>query len=72
VFLLIIFFIGEAAMEKFKPRFGHHTCLVVIFGFIFALILFFILGPSEAENNPELLLATFVPLIIFSLGFNLR
>lgn len=70
--LLVIFYIGEAACEHYKPKYGHHTCLVVIFGIILSLICYAFTGAVDAERDVETIFLFFVPLLVFNSGFNLR
>lgn len=73
LFLLISFYVAEAATEHFKPRFGHHTSLIVIFGATFSLILnFTVKDTKDWTQNPETYFLFFVPFLIFNAGFNMR
>jgi hypothetical protein len=38
-FMMLFFFVTGAMIEKFKPRFGHETCLTLILGITISLIL---------------------------------
>lgn len=49
LFLMVVFFVGAAYVEKNKPAFGHETGLTILLGVAISFIMWAIV-PLEKEN----------------------
>lgn len=83
--MMLFFFIIGALIEKYKPRYGHETCLTIILGVTLSCILWaskpFIPCDSSTQVDcpPEVFAFKsgfffdfFLPPIVFNAGFNMR
>jgi NhaP-type Na+/H+ or K+/H+ antiporter len=74
VFLLLIcFYMGEAFVEYYKPKLGHHTTFIVLIGLAMSLIAYFAQeNPVTNYQSPEVYFLFFIPFLVFNAGFNMR
>ena len=83
--MMLFFFITGALIEKYKPRFGHETCLTIILGVTISVIMwaskpFTPCDSSKTIECPPEVFALksgfffdfFLPPIVFNSGFNMR
>ena len=73
--MMLFFFITGAMIEKFKPRYGHETCLTLILGIIISLILWAIhpvKNTTVFQFKSGFFFNFFLPPIVFNSGFNMR
>ena len=75
VFLMLSYFISEALIDKYKPRFGHPSGVALVLGIVFS----FIVRASEHDKlayvfrfEEDLFFALILPPIVFSAGFNMH
>jgi hypothetical protein len=74
-FMMLFFFVTGAMIEKFKPRFGHETCLTLILGIIISIILWSIFPEKNGtvfKFSSGFFFNFFLPPIVFNAGFNMR
>lgn len=72
--MMLFFFICAAAIEKYKPQYGHETVFTIIFGVSLSLILYATLGASTdttLQFNSNFFFNFFLPPIIFNSGFTM-
>jgi sodium/hydrogen exchanger-like protein 6/7 len=75
LFLMLIFFFGAGVMEKYKPRCGHETGVVVLIGVLLSVILWFTKGDEllcTFSFSERTFFDFFLPPIIFNAGYNMR
>ena len=75
LFMLLFFFVTGAAIEKYKPAFGHETCATLILGVIVSLFLWLCEKTNDTGTftfKQSFFFNFFLPPIIFNSGFNMR
>ena len=75
LFMLMFFFVTGAAIEKYKPAFGHETCATLVLGIIVSLLLWLCEKTADTGTftfNQAFFFNFFLPPIIFNSGFNMR
>jgi sodium/hydrogen exchanger 8 len=75
VFLMVCYFISEALITKYKPRFGHPSGVALVLG----IVLSFIIRADQHDAlayvfkfEADLFFALILPPIVFSAGFNMH
>jgi NhaP-type Na+/H+ or K+/H+ antiporter len=77
---LALFFVVEAWFEKNKPRVGHTTGVIVLFGMLVSYLIYVAEQKSEEgevlmedlQFNEKIFFDLALPLIIYPSGFNMR
>ena len=76
LFILFLYFVFEAYFEKNRPKFGHTTGVIVIFGILVSFIIYMSTDDptilKDLQFNEPLFFQLILPLIIFPSGYNMR
>jgi NhaP-type Na+/H+ or K+/H+ antiporter len=72
---MLIFFIGAGFVEKYKPRCGHETGLVLIIGVVFSIVYYACVGYTSRhvfKFSYGIFFDFFLPPVIMNSGYNMR
>ena len=73
--VMIFFFVCEALMETYQPRFGHKTCATILAGIGVSCVFWCLFETEHREKfnfSHEAFFNFILPPIIFNQGYNMR